>query len=114
MCPALVSGRGSRCEAHRKAEQRTYNARRPKGPRGFYGGAWRKLRAHVLRGEPLCRQCRQSGRIVQATDVDHIVPRSLGGSDEVENLQPLCGSCHARKTATEDGGFGNRIRNSEL
>lgn len=22
--------------------------------------------------------------------------------------QPLCAPCHSRKTATEDGGFGNR------
>lgn len=44
--------------------------------------------------------------VVQATDVDHIVPREQGGSDQWSNLQALCHSCHSKKTATEDGGFG--------
>ena len=46
-----------------------------------------------------------------ATDVDHIVPHRGDARllyDE-NNLQSLCKSCHSRKTATEDGGFGNRL-----
>lgn len=35
-------------------------------------------------------------------EFDHIHPRSLGGSDEIDNLRPLCPDCHALKT------FGRR------
>lgn len=62
--------------------------------------AWRKLRASVLAGEPLCRDCNARGLLVEATDVDHI----SGPSDNSpENLQPLCHSCHSRKTARDHG-----------
>jgi HNH endonuclease/Helix-turn-helix domain len=71
-----------------------------------YGSQWRRLREWVLAREPLCRACLAQGRTEPATDVDHIVARSRGGSDEPSNLQALCASCHARKTASEDGGFG--------
>ena len=60
--------------------------------------------------EPMCRRCRQRGELRLATDADHIVPRSRGGRDTLENLQSLCKSCHGIKSATEDGAFGNKAR----
>jgi 5-methylcytosine-specific restriction endonuclease McrA len=36
-------------------------------------------------------------------DVDHIVPRSRGGTDNIENLQTLCRNCHRRKTLVDRG-----------
>lgn len=37
----------------------------------------------------------------EASQVDHIVPWSEGGSDGPDNLQSLCVPCHAAKSRTE-------------
>lgn len=37
------------------------------------------------------------GIVTPAVEVDHIIPKSLGGADSFENLQPLCTECHVRK-----------------
>ena len=57
---------------------------------------WRRLRAHQLRVEPLCRFCKATGRIVAAEVVDHI---ERHGGDvnrfwDSTNLQSLCVECH--------------------
>lgn len=78
---------------------------RPSAHKRGYGAAWARLRLSVLADEPLCRHCAAVGRVVQATDVDHIVPRARGGTDDKANLQPLCHACHSRKTYASDGAF---------
>jgi 5-methylcytosine-specific restriction endonuclease McrA len=32
---------------------------------------------------------------------DHIVPRALGGGEELENIQLLCANCHEDKTVAD-------------
>lgn len=64
------------------------------------GAAWQKLRKSVLAGEPLCRHCTAQGRTVPATDVDHM---NGAADNRLDSLQPLCHSCHSRKTAREQG-----------
>jgi diadenosine tetraphosphate (Ap4A) HIT family hydrolase len=41
----------------------------------------------------------------KALEVDHIVPRNKGGSDDETNLQALCYSCNAMKRDTDDTDF---------
>ena len=40
-----------------------------------------------------------------ALHVDHIVPRSKGGSDDLSNLQALCMTCNTNKRAEDDADF---------
>lgn len=95
-CRTLVP-RG-RCSEHASVPE----APRPnRDVRRWYGTArWQRLRLVVLREEPLCRSCAAAQHVVQATDVDHVQPHQ--GKPERfwnrRNLQPLCASCHARKT----------------
>ena len=41
----------------------------------------------------------------KALEVDHIVPRNKGGSDDLSNLQALCYSCNASKRDRDDTDF---------
>lgn len=74
-----------------------------------YGSKWRDVAKKFLAKHPLCAECERQGVIAQATCVDHIVPHK--GDKKLfwdrKNWQPLCHECHSRKTAREDGGFGN-------
>lgn len=60
---------------------------------------WQKLRQMILRQFPTCQAegCRNLAR-----EVDHVVSLERGGAAfDSNNLQALCTSCHARKTARE-------------
>ena len=61
------------------------------------------VRARVLRAQPLCVACLRMGRIVPATEVDHIVALANGGADTDENRQGLCPDCHEAKTRADMG-----------
>lgn len=77
-----------------------------------YGSAWDKLRKVVLsRDEGWCVACLLYGRHVPAKTVDHVIPKSEGGGDELSNLQSLCADCHAEKSSAE-GAFaqGRAVR----
>lgn len=67
-----------------------------------YGWAWTQLRARILQRDcGLCQPCMRAGRVTLATEVDHVVPRSDGGTDGEANLQSICAECHAAKSAIE-------------
>ncbi|OTG85834.1 HNH endonuclease [Acinetobacter sp. ANC 4558] len=106
LCPNLVKSRNQKgyCDAH--ASKRTGWTRRvdrtgSTTERG-YGYQWQKLRKRILqRDQYLCVTCMAKGRVTEATDVDHIVAKAHGGTDDESNLQSLCSPCHKEKTAME-------------
>ena len=77
-----------------------------------YGSAWVKLRLSIMsRDRYLCQPCLAKDRPTPAVAVDHIIPKSLGGTDRDDNLQAICGPCHDAKTEREAAeAQGRRIK----
>lgn len=77
-----------------------------------YGSAWDRLRVRILQRDGyLCQACLKADRPTEATHVDHITPKSNGGTDDEDNLQSLCRPCHEAKTTTEAAkAQGRRIK----
>jgi 5-methylcytosine-specific restriction protein A len=81
---------------------------RPSATQRGYGKEWARIAEAFRRQHPNCADPFRLHPVpMPGSHVDHIVSRSRGGSDDGTNLQTLCASCHSRKTATYDGGFGN-------
>ena len=65
---------------------------------------WERTRRAKLSANPLCEHCLARGKVVPATEVDHIQPISKGGEwFNPDNLQCLCKSCHSLKTKRDEG-----------
>lgn len=111
-CRVLVRDGSGLCDQHRKQVQKEADEKRGSATSRGYDSKWRRARESYLREHPLCVDCRKRGFIEAATVVDHITPHK--GDQKLfwsrSNWQPLCKQCHDRKTATEDGGFGNPRR----
>lgn len=81
----------------------TQDRRLPASQRG-YDSDWNRLRAAHVARQPLCVRCAEQVRAVPVAEVDHIRP-FCGKADPLrldpQNLQSLCRSCHAIKTAED-------------
>ena len=80
VCKVLIPIGKSHCPAHGRAY------------RGL-DSEWDRLSKAVIAEAPWCVQC---GRTSDLT-VDHIRPRSRGGTNDRSNLQVLCRSCNSSK-----------------
>lgn len=75
---------------------------RPSACKRGYGRAHRRARIGVISGS-LCVECEQRGFVEPATVLDHIVPHRGDPvlRDDPANMQPMCASCHGKKSARE-------------
>jgi 5-methylcytosine-specific restriction protein A len=99
-----------RCEKHRIQERKEINQRCGSAARRGYDARWRAARKRFPAIHPLCVECRRQGRVQAATVEDHIVPHKGDMSLfwDIDNWEAICNSRHDQKTASQDGGFGNR------
>ena len=100
------------CEKHKADAAKRYEPRkRLTAHQRGYTSRWRRVSQEFLKAHPLCAECERQGRITPATCVDHIKPHrgDFHLFWDQSNWQPLCTACHSRKTAAEDGGFGNKV-----
>jgi 5-methylcytosine-specific restriction protein A len=65
------------------------------------GRKLQRQRARLFREQPLCVVCLAKGRVTPATERDHIIPLSQGGTDTDDNVQALCSACHKAKSQSE-------------
>ena len=64
------------------------------------------FRYQVLKRDKRCLACGVTANNANL-QVDHIIPRSKGGSNKIENLQTLCAPCNRGKSNLDDTDFLN-------
>ena len=74
-----------------------------------------KTHRHTLYGkqEGLCAGCRHHFQFRNFT-VDHIAPRSRGGTDHLDNLQLLCGACNSSKGTIDQAAFVAKLKSQGI
>jgi len=94
--------RKARLKWHAQSKKKAFDGYTNKNSKFYNSSAWRKLRAWYIRNNPACERCLDTGRVVDGKYVDHIQPINQGGAKlDQYNLQTLCTSCNARKTARD-------------
>lgn len=58
-------------------------------------GEWETIKAQYNWTCPHCNKQEPQIKLTQ----DHIIPISKGGSNNIDNIQPLCGRCNSKKSA---------------
>lgn len=98
-----------------KHARRPWQQQRSRQERG-YDAEWERIRKQVLAEEPQCRECLMARWLIRqtpyadsvrepvrpSTTVDHIIPKSLGGTNERSNLRGLC-AMHQQRKASREG-----------
>ena len=66
-----------------------------------------------------CNECNECGSPVSMgsysnSDVDHVIPRKLGGKTDLGNLRVICVPCHRTKSALECRGLKRRFADIDV
>lgn len=62
-------------------------------PKRTADNTYRRNRAIILQGDPLCHWCHRA----PATEADHLLEHDSGGTDDLDNLVPSCKTCNSRR-----------------
>jgi 5-methylcytosine-specific restriction endonuclease McrA len=99
--PPASKRRAAPTASNKAASQARYDRARGSATARGYGATWQRVRLSVLQDEPLCRFCKDAGKITPAQEVDHIDGNSR--NNDRSNLRPLCKPCHTRRTVRDQG-----------
>ncbi|KAA3639437.1 MAG: HNH endonuclease [Proteobacteria bacterium] len=102
----ISKGKSHKDELRRKRDIKQAKIRQSKRMYNTGSKAWQSIRNSQLSQYPLCADCLDKGLTRSANVVDHIDGNSW--NNDPSNLQSLCSTCHNRKTALYDGGFGRK------
>ncbi|EPI4694256.1 HNH endonuclease signature motif containing protein [Morganella morganii] len=106
--------KSGRCDEHKREARRQQDSRRGTRTERGYSNRWGRYRLMYLKANPLCKHCFESGIYIPARIVDHIIP--IDGEQDVLfwpewNHQPLCHTCHNRKTQQQDPAIKQKRKN---
>lgn len=100
------------CHVHKGLEGKrrifTFRGKSSQWHRMYGSARWRKMSKAFLEKYPVCFICGKPAKIA-----DHITPHrgAPGLFYDEGNLQPMCWSCHSRKTFRENNNFNRRKEN---
>lgn len=83
----------SKTKGYKRIKKLEYRGRKFTAGGSHSVAEWENLKAQY---NWTCPCCGRSEPLIKLTE-DHIIPLTKGGSDNIENIQPLCGSCNSKK-----------------
>ena len=95
-CASIV--RTKYCAQHKHIQSDVSRGTRGTTSQQGYGITWQKIRKIHLLNHPLCTDCKEHGIVKAAREVHHKLELRRGGTNDIDNLQSLCKSCHSKRT----------------